>query len=81
MTKRRFDQPERSGKTTWPCPVVANGRPYLRDHDTLLSRPDQSICGWVGSNSRPLWSIISMIARARASVSTPRESSEDTDRR
>lgn len=32
----RFDQPDRSGKTTWPYPVIADGRLYLRDHDTLF---------------------------------------------
>jgi outer membrane protein assembly factor BamB len=32
----RFEQPDRSGKTTWPYPVIANGRLYLRDHDNLL---------------------------------------------
>lgn len=36
VEKGRLDQPDRSGKTTWPYPVVANGRLYLRDHDTLL---------------------------------------------
>ena len=36
VEKGRFEQPDRSGKTTWPYPVVANGRLYLRDHDTLL---------------------------------------------
>lgn len=32
----RFDQPDLSGKTTWPYPVIAGGRLYLRDHDNLL---------------------------------------------
>jgi len=36
IEKGRFEQPERSGKTTWPYPVIAGGRLYLRDHDTLL---------------------------------------------
>ncbi|MFN3653400.1 MAG: PQQ-binding-like beta-propeller repeat protein [Armatimonadota bacterium] len=36
VEKGRFEQPDRSGKTTWPYPVIANGRLYLRDHDTLL---------------------------------------------
>jgi len=36
VEKGRFDQPDRSGKTAWPYPVIANGRLYLRDHDTLL---------------------------------------------
>ncbi len=32
----RFDQPDRSGKQTWPHPVVANGKLYIRDQDVLL---------------------------------------------
>jgi outer membrane protein assembly factor BamB len=36
VEKGRFEQPDRSGKTTWPYPVIANGKLYLRDHDTLL---------------------------------------------
>jgi len=32
----RFDRLGDSGKNTWPHPVVANGRLYLRDQDTLL---------------------------------------------
>jgi outer membrane protein assembly factor BamB len=36
MEKGRFEQPDRSGKTTWPYPVIASGRLYLRDHDHLL---------------------------------------------
>ena len=32
----RFDQPDRSGKNSWPHPVVAGGRLYLRDQDILL---------------------------------------------
>ncbi len=35
--KGRFDQPDRSNKNSWPHPVVANGRLYLRDQDVLLS--------------------------------------------
>jgi outer membrane protein assembly factor BamB len=34
--KGRFDQPQRSGKESWPHPVVANGKLYLRDQDLLL---------------------------------------------
>jgi outer membrane protein assembly factor BamB len=33
----RFDQPDRSDKPSWAHPVVANGRLYLRDMDTLLA--------------------------------------------
>ena len=33
----RFDQPDRSNKNSWPHPVIANGRLYLRDQDVLLS--------------------------------------------
>lgn len=32
----RFDQPDRSGKNSWPHPVVIDGRLYLRDQDVLL---------------------------------------------
>jgi len=32
----RFDQPNLSGKNTWPHPVIADGKLYLRDQDTLL---------------------------------------------
>jgi len=32
----RFDQPRRSGKNSWPYPVIAGGKLYLRDQDTLL---------------------------------------------
>ena len=31
-----FDQPNRSDKNSWPHPVVAGGRLYLRDQDVLL---------------------------------------------
>ena len=34
--KGRFDQPDRSDKNSWPHPVVAGGRLYLRDQDVLL---------------------------------------------
>ena len=34
--KGRFDQPDRSKPNSWPHPVIANGRLYLRDQDTLL---------------------------------------------
>ncbi|HUG94127.1 MAG TPA: PQQ-binding-like beta-propeller repeat protein, partial [Planctomycetaceae bacterium] len=32
----RFDQPQRSGASAWPHPVVAAGRLFLRDQDLLL---------------------------------------------
>ncbi len=32
----RFDQPDRSGKQSWPHPVVLNGRLYIRDQGVLL---------------------------------------------
>jgi outer membrane protein assembly factor BamB len=32
----RFTPPDLSGKETWPHPVVADGRLYLRDQDVLL---------------------------------------------
>ena len=31
-----FNQPGRSAKNSWPHPVIANGRLYLRDQDVLL---------------------------------------------
>ena len=33
----RFEQPERSDAPSWPHPVVADGRLYLRDQDKLLA--------------------------------------------
>jgi outer membrane protein assembly factor BamB len=32
----RFDQPDRSEHNSWPHPVIAGGRLYLRDQDVLL---------------------------------------------
>jgi outer membrane protein assembly factor BamB len=32
----RFDQPDRSSKNSWPHPVIAGGKLYLRDQDVLL---------------------------------------------
>ncbi|MBI2949287.1 MAG: PQQ-like beta-propeller repeat protein [Verrucomicrobia bacterium] len=32
----RFDQPNRSNQSSWPHPVIANGKLYLRDQDVLL---------------------------------------------
>ena len=32
----RFDQSDRSNKNSWPHPVIANGKLYLRDQDVLL---------------------------------------------
>jgi outer membrane protein assembly factor BamB len=32
----RFGQPSRSGKNSWPHPVIAGGKLYLRDQDVLL---------------------------------------------
>jgi outer membrane protein assembly factor BamB len=34
--KGRFAQPDRSEKNSWPHPVVAGGKLYLRDQDVLL---------------------------------------------
>jgi outer membrane protein assembly factor BamB len=36
VEKGRLTQPDRSGAPSWPYPVVANGRLYLRDQDVLL---------------------------------------------
>jgi outer membrane protein assembly factor BamB len=32
----RFSQPDRSSKSSWPHPVIAGGKLYLRDQDILL---------------------------------------------
>lgn len=34
--KGRFDQPDRSSQNSWPHPVIAGGRLYIRDQDLLL---------------------------------------------
>ncbi len=34
--KGRFNQPDRSDKKAWPHPVIAGGKLYVRDWDTLL---------------------------------------------
>jgi outer membrane protein assembly factor BamB len=34
--KGRFEQPDSSGKPTWPHPTISGGKLYLRDQDTLL---------------------------------------------
>ena len=34
--KGRFSQPDRSSQRAWPHPVIAGGKLYLRDWDTLL---------------------------------------------
>jgi outer membrane protein assembly factor BamB len=34
--KGRFDQPDRSNANSWPQPVIAGGKLYLRDQDVLL---------------------------------------------
>jgi outer membrane protein assembly factor BamB len=36
IEKGRFDQPDRSDKHSWPHPVIANGKLYLRDQGVLL---------------------------------------------
>ena len=40
--KGRFGQPNRSKERSWPHPVVANGKLYLRDQDILLCYDLQS---------------------------------------
>ena len=32
----RFKQPDRSGSTDWPHPVIANGKLYIRDQEYLF---------------------------------------------
>ncbi len=36
IERGRFAQPDRSGQSAWPHPVIANGKLYLRDQDVLL---------------------------------------------
>ena len=36
LERGRFEQPERSDKPAWAHPVVANGKLYLRDQDSLF---------------------------------------------
>jgi outer membrane protein assembly factor BamB len=36
VERGRFDQPDRSDKHSWPHPVIANGKLYLRDQGLLL---------------------------------------------
>jgi len=36
VEKSRFTPPERSGKKSWPHPVIAGAQLYLRDQDWLL---------------------------------------------
>jgi len=36
LERGRFDQPERTDKPAWAHPVLANGKLYIRDQDTLF---------------------------------------------
>src|SRR4030095_15046501 len=36
LERGRFDQPERTDKPAWSHPVIANGKLYIRDQDTLF---------------------------------------------
>ncbi len=36
VERGRFNQPERTREQAWPHPVVANGKLYIRDQDTLF---------------------------------------------
>lgn len=36
LERGRFEQPDRSKEQAWPHPVIANGRLYIRDQDTLF---------------------------------------------
>ena len=36
IEKGRFTPPDRSGKMSWPHPVIPGGQLYLRDQDVLL---------------------------------------------
>ena len=37
MQKGVFAQPQRSGRPAWPHPVVADGKLFLRDQNSLLA--------------------------------------------
>lgn len=37
VEKGNFDQPQRSGRSAWAHPVIADGKLFLRDMDTLLA--------------------------------------------
>ena len=36
IKRGRFDQPDRTDKPAWAHPVIANGKLYIRDQDTLF---------------------------------------------
>jgi hypothetical protein len=36
LERGRFEQPERTKASAWAHPVIANGKLYLRDQDTLF---------------------------------------------
>jgi outer membrane protein assembly factor BamB len=36
LERGRFEQPDRSKEQAWPHPVIANGKLYIRDQDTLF---------------------------------------------
>jgi hypothetical protein len=36
IERGRFEQPDRSREQAWPHPVIANGKLYIRDQDTLF---------------------------------------------
>jgi len=36
IERGRFEQPERSNKPAWAHPVIAKGKLYIRDQDTLF---------------------------------------------
>jgi hypothetical protein len=36
MERGRFEQPDRTNLPAWSHPIIANGKLYVRDQDTLL---------------------------------------------
>lgn len=42
IERGRFEQPDRSNPPAWAHPIIANGKLYVRDQDTLLSYDIQS---------------------------------------
>ncbi len=51
----RFDQPDRSGESAFTYPVIAGGRLYLRDQDTLFC---YDVRGPDYKPSRPVWDLL-----------------------
>lgn len=42
LERGRFQQPDRTRRPAWAHPVIANGKPYLRDLDLLFCKAVQA---------------------------------------